>query len=222
MASHPGGRFETLMRGEHGSHRMVATCAVVIHQRKRAGGDAAAPGPERLPHFPRQAGGAPRSPRGRRRVMTDPQSWVAPTYLGLAELLPATAVDRWDAPTLCEKWLVRHVIAHVTMPARLTPEQFGAEMADGRRQLRRTLRHRGHARRSPAPSRPARAAPIPGVARMAAAGRRRSRFSEPCRHPLAGCDDRARPARRRTDGGCDHRPRPAHCRARRHLWSRPD
>ena len=33
MASHPGGRFETLMRGEHGSHRMVATCAVVIHQR---------------------------------------------------------------------------------------------------------------------------------------------------------------------------------------------
>jgi uncharacterized protein (TIGR03083 family) len=61
--------------------------------------------------------------------MTDPQSWVAPTYQGLADLLPATAVDAWDAPSLCEKWLVRHVIAHVTMPARLTPEQFGAEMA---------------------------------------------------------------------------------------------
>jgi uncharacterized protein (TIGR03083 family) len=61
--------------------------------------------------------------------MTNPQSWVAPTYTGLADLLTATAVDTWDAPSLCEKWLVRHVIAHVTMPARLTPEQFGAEMA---------------------------------------------------------------------------------------------
>ena len=61
--------------------------------------------------------------------MTDPQSWVAPTYQGLADLLTATAADTWDAPSLCEKWLVRHVIAHVTMPARLTPELFGAEMA---------------------------------------------------------------------------------------------
>ena len=61
--------------------------------------------------------------------MTDPQSWVAPTYQGLADLLTAAAVGTWDAPSLCEKWLVRHVIAHVTMPARLTPAQFGAEMA---------------------------------------------------------------------------------------------
>ena len=61
--------------------------------------------------------------------MTDPQSFVAPTYNGLADLLAAAAVDTWDAPSLCEKWLVRHVIAHMTMPARLTPEQFGAEMA---------------------------------------------------------------------------------------------
>jgi uncharacterized protein (TIGR03083 family) len=61
--------------------------------------------------------------------MTDLQTWVAPTYEGLAELLTATPVDTWDAPSLCEKWLVRHVIAHVTMPVRLTPEQFGAEMA---------------------------------------------------------------------------------------------
>jgi uncharacterized protein (TIGR03083 family) len=61
--------------------------------------------------------------------VTDPQSWVAPTCNGLADLLTATTVDTWDAPSLCEKWLVRHVIAHVTMPVRLTPEQFGAEMA---------------------------------------------------------------------------------------------
>jgi uncharacterized protein (TIGR03083 family) len=61
--------------------------------------------------------------------MTDPHTWTAPTYEGLADLLSATTVDTWDVPSLCEKWLVRHVIAHVTMPARLTPAQFGAEMA---------------------------------------------------------------------------------------------
>ena len=59
--------------------------------------------------------------------MTDTQPWVATTCNGLADLL--TATDTWDAPSLCEKWLVRHVVAHVTMPARMTPERFGAEMA---------------------------------------------------------------------------------------------
>ena len=64
--------------------------------------------------------------------MTDLQSWVAPTCDGLADLLAAAPAHTWDAPSLCEKWQVRHVIAHVTMPARLTPEQFGAEMAAAR------------------------------------------------------------------------------------------
>jgi uncharacterized protein (TIGR03083 family) len=61
--------------------------------------------------------------------VTDTQPWVATTYDGLADLLTARAVDTWDAPSLCEKWLVRHVIAHVTMPVRMTPERFGAELA---------------------------------------------------------------------------------------------
>ncbi|SDC87396.1 TIGR03083 family protein [Geodermatophilus telluris] len=61
--------------------------------------------------------------------MTDPQSWVAPTCDGLATLLAAAPAETWDAPSLCADWQVRHVVAHVTMPARLTPEQFGAEMA---------------------------------------------------------------------------------------------
>lgn len=64
--------------------------------------------------------------------MTDLQSWVAPTFNGLADLLSATDVETWDSPSLCEKWLVRNVIAHVTMPARLTPAQFGAELAAAR------------------------------------------------------------------------------------------
>ena len=61
--------------------------------------------------------------------MTDLQSWVAPTCTGLADLLTATDGAAWDTPSLCEGWLVRHVVAHVTMPARLTPARFGAEMA---------------------------------------------------------------------------------------------
>lgn len=61
--------------------------------------------------------------------MTDLQSFVAPTYDRLAGLLASAPVETWDAPSLCINWKVRHVIAHVTMPARFTPEQFGAEMA---------------------------------------------------------------------------------------------
>jgi uncharacterized protein (TIGR03083 family) len=61
--------------------------------------------------------------------MTEHQTWVALTYNGLADLLASAPAATWDAPSLCEKWQVRHVIAHMTMPARLTPEQFGAEMA---------------------------------------------------------------------------------------------
>jgi uncharacterized protein (TIGR03083 family) len=59
--------------------------------------------------------------------MTDPQSWVAPTCNGLADLL-ATG-DSWGVPSLCENWSVRHVVAHLTMPVRLTSELFGAELA---------------------------------------------------------------------------------------------
>ena len=61
--------------------------------------------------------------------MTDLQSWVPPTFGRLADLLAAAPARAWDSPSLCEKWQVRNVVAHVTMPARLTPAQFGAEMA---------------------------------------------------------------------------------------------
>lgn len=61
--------------------------------------------------------------------MTDVHAWVATTYDRLADLLDAGPTEIWDAPSLCEGWRVRNVVAHVTMPVRLTPEQFGAEMA---------------------------------------------------------------------------------------------
>ncbi len=59
----------------------------------------------------------------------DVRSWVARTYDGLADLLAAGPDGTWDAPTLCEGWAVWHVVAHVAMPLRLSPEQFGAELA---------------------------------------------------------------------------------------------
>jgi uncharacterized protein (TIGR03083 family) len=62
-------------------------------------------------------------------TVTDPQSWVAPTFEGLADLLDASPDGTWDAASLCEGWQVRNVVAHVTMPARLTPADFGAGMA---------------------------------------------------------------------------------------------
>ncbi len=49
--------------------------------------------------------------------MTSPQEWVAPTLEGLADLLEASSAATWDAPSLCDGWRVRHVVAHVTMPA---------------------------------------------------------------------------------------------------------
>jgi uncharacterized protein (TIGR03083 family) len=48
---------------------------------------------------------------------------------GLADLLATAPDDTWDAPSLCDGWQVRHLIAHVTMPARMTLQEFGAEVA---------------------------------------------------------------------------------------------
>lgn len=61
--------------------------------------------------------------------MTDPQTWVTATYISLADLLATEPAHTWDAASLCENWQVRHVIAHVSMPIRLAPEQFAAQMA---------------------------------------------------------------------------------------------
>lgn len=69
------------------------------------------------------------------RAARDLQGWAARTYDGLADLLDAAPAASWDAPSLCAGWQVRHVVAHVTMPARLTAEQFGAEMAAARGDL---------------------------------------------------------------------------------------
>lgn len=61
--------------------------------------------------------------------MTSLQSLVEPTYLGLAHAVEVGGPALWEGRSLCEGWLVSHVVAHVTMPARLSHEQFSAELA---------------------------------------------------------------------------------------------
>jgi uncharacterized protein (TIGR03083 family) len=65
-------------------------------------------------------------------------SSVAETQLGhevvaerreLADVLAALTPQDWDAPSLCEGWRAREVLAHITMTFSYATEQFGAEMA---------------------------------------------------------------------------------------------
>ena len=61
--------------------------------------------------------------------MDDLQPLVAAECESLAGVLDTLTDAEWDAPSLCQGWRVREVVAHVSMPGRYTTEQFGAEMA---------------------------------------------------------------------------------------------
>jgi uncharacterized protein (TIGR03083 family) len=54
---------------------------------------------------------------------------TADEYGALANLLEAAAPAVWDAPSLCEGWRTREVVAHMTMPARYDGPAFMAEIA---------------------------------------------------------------------------------------------
>jgi uncharacterized protein (TIGR03083 family) len=53
---------------------------------------------------------------------------IADEYRALADLLEPAGPGVWDAPSLCEGWRVREVVAHVTMPARYDGPAFMAEL----------------------------------------------------------------------------------------------
>lgn len=59
----------------------------------------------------------------------DLQPLVGDCYRRLADTLEHAGPDAWDRPSLCDGWRVREVVAHVTMPARFSPERYGAELA---------------------------------------------------------------------------------------------
>ena len=50
----------------------------------------------------------------------------------LAAFLAALPPDQWDAPTLCEDWSVREVVAHVVSYEHLGPARLAARFARGR------------------------------------------------------------------------------------------
>jgi uncharacterized protein (TIGR03083 family) len=53
---------------------------------------------------------------------------VAGEYVALADLLEGAGPAVWDAPSLCEGWRTREVVAHMTMPARYDGPAFMAEL----------------------------------------------------------------------------------------------
>lgn len=63
--------------------------------------------------------------------MTDLARDIADEYGALADLLESGGSGGsgvWDAPSLCEGWRTREVVAHMTMPARYDGPAFMAEL----------------------------------------------------------------------------------------------
>ena len=64
--------------------------------------------------------------------MTDIRAAVAGERSDLAELLAGLSEDDWDTATLCAGWRVREVVAHITMPYRLSTPRFVLGLAKAR------------------------------------------------------------------------------------------
>ncbi|OLT13497.1 hypothetical protein BJF78_22130 [Pseudonocardia sp. CNS-139] len=60
--------------------------------------------------------------------MTDVRAAVAAERREQAELLAGLTPEQWDAPTLCAGWRVREVIAHTTMPYRMSMPKFVVQL----------------------------------------------------------------------------------------------
>jgi len=59
----------------------------------------------------------------------DVQALVGPQFRALADALAAGPASVADAPSLCEGWAVKNVMAHMTMAARYDGPAFAAELA---------------------------------------------------------------------------------------------
>jgi uncharacterized protein (TIGR03083 family) len=56
------------------------------------------------------------------------QPAVAAEFASLADLLAAISGAQWDTPSMCEGWRIREVVAHMTMAARYSQEEFMTEL----------------------------------------------------------------------------------------------
>ncbi len=59
---------------------------------------------------------------------TDAGVALADEYRALADLLESSTAAVWNAPSLCEGWRTREVVAHVTMAARYSDSEFMKEL----------------------------------------------------------------------------------------------
>jgi uncharacterized protein (TIGR03083 family) len=64
--------------------------------------------------------------------MTDIRAAVAGERTDLAALLTDLPAEDWDKPTLCAGWRVRELVAHITMPYRLSMPRFVLGMIKAR------------------------------------------------------------------------------------------
>jgi uncharacterized protein (TIGR03083 family) len=53
----------------------------------------------------------------------------------LAGVLGGLSAEQWQSPSLCAGWTVAHVMAHLTMPFRITEEEFARGMAEAHGQF---------------------------------------------------------------------------------------
>ena len=58
--------------------------------------------------------------------------WVAAERRDLASMLAGLTPEQWDAPSLCAGWRSREVIAHITMPYRLSTPRILLKMVKAR------------------------------------------------------------------------------------------
>jgi uncharacterized protein (TIGR03083 family) len=61
--------------------------------------------------------------------MDDIRKMIEAERGALAGVLAALPAARWDEPTLCARWRVREVVAHITMPFRYSMPRFLLELA---------------------------------------------------------------------------------------------
>lgn len=60
----------------------------------------------------------------------DLQPLIAAEFVALADAVSSISEEQWDTPSLCEGWRVREVIAHMTMAARYSEEEFMAKLGE--------------------------------------------------------------------------------------------
>ncbi|MBA0127620.1 maleylpyruvate isomerase family mycothiol-dependent enzyme [Haloechinothrix sp. YIM 98757] len=60
----------------------------------------------------------------------DLQTLITAEFLALADALNSISEEQWDTPSLCESWRVREVVAHMTMAARYSDDEFMAKLGE--------------------------------------------------------------------------------------------